>query len=63
MVVWWLQNHQTTVPSHVFSSDGVVSRVFSPFLTTEANLRFQRVGYESESVTVRRPVLVPFPVL
>ena len=28
MVVWWLQNHQTTVPNHVFSPDGVVSRVF-----------------------------------
>ena len=34
MVVWWLQNRQTTVPNHVFSPDGVVCRVFSPFLTT-----------------------------
>ena len=32
--LWWLQNHQTTVPNHVFSPDGVVRRVFSPFLTT-----------------------------
>ena len=29
MVVWWLQNRQTTVPNHVFSPDGVVCRVFS----------------------------------
>ena len=34
MVVWWLQNRQTTVPNHVFSPYGVVCRVFSPFLTT-----------------------------
>ena len=34
MVVWWLQNRQTAVPNHVFSSDGMVCLVFSPILTT-----------------------------
>ena len=38
MVVWWLQDHQTTVPNHVFSPDGVVR----PFLVGTVKYEFSK---------------------